>query len=107
MSCAIIIWVWFIGLKLKRSLVLFIPIITAILLWIVMDLESVLQAIVNKSFVGVGRFPAGAKILALADIFKGRIDDQTSTGRTLMWSIVLGRSWSSFPVGTGVVVRII
>ena len=42
-----------------------------------------------------------ARILAVADILGGRIDEQTTTGRTFLWAVVAERAWSSFPLGGG------
>lgn len=101
MSCAVLIWAWYLSLILKRSLVIFIPAVAAMLFWVVMDLESVVQAIVSSPLLELDSSQQG-RLLQLADILKGRIDDRTSTGRTLMWSMVLERSWENFPVGAGI-----
>lgn len=38
---------------------------------------------------------------AVADILSGRIDNETSTGRTYLWGLVLERAWDHFPHGSG------
>ncbi|MCO5091035.1 O-antigen ligase [Bosea sp. (in: a-proteobacteria)] len=41
------------------------------------------------------------RILAVADIFGGEIDERTTTGRTVLWDFVIERALHDFPLGSG------
>lgn len=42
-----------------------------------------------------------SRVMAVADILSGQIDEKSSTGRTYLWEIAALRGWQTFPVGSG------
>ncbi len=66
----------------------------------IQDINSVLEAVVENPVL---EFDASQKrrILAVGDILSGRINKETSTGRTYLWGLVLERAWERFPLGDG------
>lgn len=100
MSCLVVIWSWYLVRRLKGALVFIAPILGALLIWVIQDFDGLLLALVNDPTLNLDASQRG-RILAVADILSGRIDNETSTGRTYLWGLVLERAWDHFPHGSG------
>jgi O-antigen ligase len=73
---------------------------TLTVLTLTQDLRWLPTAIVEQPFVEFSSFEK-ERILAVADILQGQINDETSTGRTFLWTLAFDRAWSNFPLGSG------
>lgn len=100
MTTLVVVVAFFLMRRARGWSVFLLLLATLTILTITQDLRWLLTAIVEQPFVEFSSFEK-VRILAVADILQGQINDETSTGRTFLWTLAFDRAWTNFPLGSG------
>lgn len=100
MSTLVLVFGFYFVRKVRGWGVLLLILLTLFALTLAQDMRWLVSAVVEQPLFDFDSFEK-ARILAVADILQGQIDDQTSTGRTIVWALAFDRAWSNFPFGSG------
>lgn len=100
MVCVIIVLAWSLMRNAKGVGVILVPLSALGAILLVQDPDSILHGIVESPVL---QLDTGQKnrILAIGDILRGQIDEETSTGRTYLWQLATQRALDTFPLGSG------
>ncbi|KQW81327.1 hypothetical protein ASC89_05780 [Devosia sp. Root413D1] len=72
----------------------------ALILLVLQDIGWIVQALADQTLLELDDSQR-RRLQAVVETLSGRIDAETSTGRTVIWSLVGERIWQAFPFGTG------
>ena len=100
MSGVIVVLTWHLLRQVEGFARILLPLVALVAIIIIQDFNAILSAIAESPLLDLDHSQKG-RILALADILTGKINQETSTHRTLMWEFVLKRAWEDFPSGSG------
>ncbi len=100
MSCLVVILAWHLVRSAKGLGLALLPLGAVIAIAIIQEPTSILEAIAENPMLELDQSQKG-RILAIGQILGGQLDQQTTTGRTYLWQIVIGRAWDNFPWGGG------
>lgn len=100
MSLVVILYVWHLVRNLKGPAIAAALIGAAALVALIQDPRVVLDAIAEQQFVEFDSYQRG-RILAVADILGGQINETTTTRRTILWGMAAERASQLSLLGDG------
>lgn len=100
MSLVVVLFVWHLVRNLKGPAIAAALICAAAMIAAIQDPRVVLEAIAEQQYVEFDSYQRG-RILAVADILGGQINETTTTRRTILWSIATERASQQMLVGEG------
>ena len=100
MSCLVIIFAWHVLRRTKRALLFILPIATIAAIIVIQDVD--IPAMIAENTLIELDPSQKSRVLAVEKILGGDINENTSTGRTYLWTLVLERAWDRFPLGSGI-----
>lgn len=100
MSLVVILFVWHLVRNLKGPAIAVALVCAAALIVAIQDPRIVLESIAEQQYVEFDSYQQG-RILAVADILGGQINEATSTRRTILWSLATERAAQQLLLGSG------
>ena len=100
MSCLVLILAWHVFQRAKGVILFLLPAAAVLAIVTIQDVD-VPTMIAENSWIELDQSQRN-RILAVGKILGGEIDENTSTGRTYLWGLVLERAWDRFPLGSGI-----
>jgi hypothetical protein len=100
MSLLVILFVWHLVRNLKGPAIAVALICAAAVVATIQDPRVVLETIADQQYVEFDSYQRG-RILAVADILGGQINETTTTRRTILWSIATERASQQILLGDG------
>ncbi len=100
MSLVVLLFAWHVVRNLKGPAIAVVLICTAALMGAIQDPRVVLESIAEQEYVPFDSYQRG-RILAVADILGGQINETTTTRRTILWSMATERAAQTTLLGDG------
>lgn len=100
MSALVIILAWYGVYHLRGGMYWLLPVFAALAVIAIQDIFLVFEAIAENPITEFNQAQKN-RILAVGQILGGQIDENTTTGRTVLWTMALERGWENFPLGSG------
>jgi O-antigen ligase len=66
----------------------------------IQNANSILRYVLDLQLFELSSYQQ-SRILAVGEILGGRIDEETTTRRSVLWALTIERSWEKLPVGSG------
>ena len=100
MSGLVLILAWYVFQRAKGVMLFILPAAAVLAIVTIQDVD-VTTLIAENSLIELDPSQK-LRILAVGKILGGEIDENTSTGRTYLWGLVIERAWERFPLGSGI-----
>jgi O-antigen ligase len=100
MSCLVLILAWHVFQRAKGIMLFILPAAAVLAIVTIQDVD-VPTLIAENSWIELDPSQK-IRILAVGKILGGEIDENTTTGRTYLWALVVERAWDRFPLGSGI-----
>ena len=100
MSGLVVILAWHVFQRAKGAMLFLLPIAAVSAIVVIQDVD-VPTMIAENPWIELDQSQKN-RILAVGKILGGEIDENTSTGRTFLWGLVIEKAWDRFPLGSGI-----
>lgn len=100
MSSLVVVLTWHMLRTAKGFSLALLPVAALLLVAFIQDPQVVMQNIADSHMLELDASQK-ARILAVGQILSGEINNQTTTGRTYLWGVVIERAMENFPWGSG------
>ncbi len=100
MSGLVVILAWHVFQRAKGAMLFILPIAAVSAIVVIQDVD-VPTMIAENPWIELDQSQKN-RILAVGKILGGEIDENTSTGRTYLWGLLIEKAWDRFPLGSGI-----